>query len=359
MTDDAGSAAGGEPPPRFSLGIGSAVAALLVSSPPSSSVRGSPRACGSRRRARRSSSSSSCRCSNALLPPVIAALRLPYTFALGFVLVLLLDAAMLVAAAAIFPDDVHVSSFAAALLATILIAAASTVVSTLVGADDQALSFSVLRRVARRQGVLERGDVPGILFLEIDGLAPPVLRRAMAAAARRPWRAGSPTATRARGVGARPVVADRRQPGRDPARLQRGHPGLPLGREGDGRARRCSAPDDCAAIEARLATGRGLLTGGGASRGNLLSGEADETILTVSRLDAERRSNPGYRAFLANGTTSRGRSSCSATRSGWRSSPRRASAVATSGRAAIAAARTRSSARRCRCSSATSSSSGC
>ena len=63
----------------------------------------------------------------------------------------------------------------------------------------------------------------------------------------------------------------------------------------------CSAPADCAEIERRLATGRGLLAGGGASRGNLLSGEADEVILTVSRMDAEKRANPGYRAFLANG----------------------------------------------------------
>jgi hypothetical protein len=63
----------------------------------------------------------------------------------------------------------------------------------------------------------------------------------------------------------------------------------------------CSAPADCAEIERRHATGRGLLVDGGASRGNLLSGEADEVILTVSRMDAEKRANPGYRAFLANG----------------------------------------------------------
>jgi hypothetical protein len=63
----------------------------------------------------------------------------------------------------------------------------------------------------------------------------------------------------------------------------------------------CSAPDDCAEIERRRATGIGLLVDGGASRGNLLSGEADESILTVSRIEAEKRANPGYRAFLANG----------------------------------------------------------
>ena len=33
--------------------------------------------------------------------------------------------------------------------------------------------------MARRQGVIERGDVPGILFLEIDGLAAPVLALAL------------------------------------------------------------------------------------------------------------------------------------------------------------------------------------
>ena len=63
----------------------------------------------------------------------------------------------------------------------------------------------------------------------------------------------------------------------------------------------CSAPPDCAEIERRRATGIGLLIDGGASRGNLLSGEADEVILTVSRMDAEKKSNPGYRAFFANG----------------------------------------------------------
>jgi hypothetical protein len=63
----------------------------------------------------------------------------------------------------------------------------------------------------------------------------------------------------------------------------------------------CSAPGDCARIERERATGIGLLVDGGSSRGNLLSGEAEEVILTVSRLDAEKRSNPGYRAFFANG----------------------------------------------------------
>ena len=63
----------------------------------------------------------------------------------------------------------------------------------------------------------------------------------------------------------------------------------------------CSARTDCAEIERRHATGDGLLVDGGSSRGNLLSGEADQVILTVSRIAAEKSANPGYRAFFANG----------------------------------------------------------
>ena len=63
----------------------------------------------------------------------------------------------------------------------------------------------------------------------------------------------------------------------------------------------CSAPADCEEIERRRGTGIGLLVDGGASRGNLLSGEAEAVILTVSRMEAEKKANPGYRAFFANG----------------------------------------------------------
>jgi Type I phosphodiesterase / nucleotide pyrophosphatase len=63
----------------------------------------------------------------------------------------------------------------------------------------------------------------------------------------------------------------------------------------------CSSPEDCAELERRHSAGPGLLADGGASRGNLFSGGADHVILTVSRMEAERSANPGYRAFLANG----------------------------------------------------------
>jgi uncharacterized membrane protein YvlD (DUF360 family) len=240
---------------------------------------------------------------NAVLPPVLAALRLPFMLLAGFLTVLIADALVLMLAHELLPDDIRVDSFGDALLTALLISAVSLVLQSILGTnDDDEYNLRVTRRIARRQGASAVTDVPGIVFLEIDGLALPVLRDAM--------RDGSaPHMAR--------WIAD------DGYRLTEWEPdlssqtgacqaGILLGSNEDIPAFRwveketarivaCSSPSDCAAIEARLVTGAGLLTQGGTSRGNLLSGEAEETILTVSRADAERGANPGYRAFFANG----------------------------------------------------------
>ena len=59
---------------------------------------------------------------NALLPPVFAALPIPYALPVGFIGILLLDAGLLLAAGRLLAD-VRVDSFAGALLASLLIAA--------------------------------------------------------------------------------------------------------------------------------------------------------------------------------------------------------------------------------------------
>ena len=240
---------------------------------------------------------------NAVLPPIVAALRLPFTLALGFLSVLALDAGIILIVSAVDPDDFHVDSFGWALAAALLMAAASLVLQVILGVDDDdTYSLRVIRRIARRQGERIHTDVPGLIFLEIDGLAAPVLRRAM--------RDGSaPVLARWMAHGTHRLVEWETdlssQTGASQAGILLGsNEGIPAFRwveKETGKVMSCSAPADCAEIERRLATGRGLLAGGGASRGNLLSGEADEVILTVSRMDAEKRANPGYRPFLANG----------------------------------------------------------
>src|SRR5215213_8357177 len=117
---------------------------------------------------------------NALLPPILAALRLPLMLVTGFLLVLVADALLLLLAGRLLPDDVHVGNFGDALLASLLIAAVSMALQVLLGTnDDTEYAVRVTRRIARRLGARDATDTPGIVFLEIDGLALPVLRAAM------------------------------------------------------------------------------------------------------------------------------------------------------------------------------------
>jgi uncharacterized membrane protein YvlD (DUF360 family) len=240
---------------------------------------------------------------NAVLPPVLAAIRLPFMLVTGFLAVLIADAVILRIAADVLPDDIRVDSFGDALLAALLVSAVSMMLQVVLGTnDDTEYGLRVTRRIARRQGALERTDVPGIVYLEIDGLALPVLRAAM--------RDGSAPNL------ARWIAEDgyhltewetdlSSQTGASQAGILLGSnediPAFRWVEKETARLVACSSPSDCAEIERRHATGAGLLTNGGASRGNLLSGEAEETILTVSRTEAERGANPGYRAFFANG----------------------------------------------------------
>jgi len=240
---------------------------------------------------------------NALLVPLVAALRLPFTLVLGFLLVLILDALLLLAASAVTDNGIEVSSFGWALLTALIASAVSVVLEVLFGTnDDDTYTLRVIERIARRSGERVTTDVPGLVFLEIDGLAVPVLQRAM--------RDGN-APTMARWVAGGGYAFSEWEPDLS-SQTGASQAGILLGSNEDipafrwveketGTLMTCSAPPDCAEIERRHSSGKGLLTDGGASRGNLLSGEADHVILTVSRMEAEKGANPGYRAFFSNG----------------------------------------------------------
>jgi uncharacterized membrane protein YvlD (DUF360 family) len=238
---------------------------------------------------------------NAVLSPIVAAVRIPYTVATSFLLLLILNALLLLALDAVTDDAIVVDGFWDALLAALVISAVGTVLEVIAGTnDDDAYTLRVIQRIAKRSGERVATDVPGILYLEIDGLAKPVLQRAM--------RDGNAPNM------ARWLAEDTHrflewetdlssQTGASQAGILLGSnediPAFRWVEKERGVMMTCSAPPDCAEIERRHA-GDGLLRDGGASRGNLLSGEADHVILTVSRMEAEKGANPGYRAFFAN-----------------------------------------------------------
>ena len=240
---------------------------------------------------------------NAVVPPILAALRLPLMLLTGLVLILIADALMLLAADRITDHDLQIDSFWSALGVAFVTAAVTVVLDIVLGTnDDDTYTLRVIQRIARRSGGRTVTDAPGIVFLEIDGLALPVLKRATrdgSAPNMARWLAeenyrfaewetdlSSQTGASQAGIllGSNDDIPAFRWVEKETAKLVA-----------------CSGPPDCAEIERRHSTGIGLLADGGASRGNLLSGEADHMILTVSRMDAEKRANPGYRAFFANG----------------------------------------------------------
>ena len=240
---------------------------------------------------------------NALILPLVAAIKLPLTLVLGFLIVLVLDALMLLAASALTEDAIEVDSFWWALLTALIASAVTVVLDVIFGTnDDDTYTLRVIERIARRSGERVETDVPGIVYLEIDGLALPVLQRAM--------RDGN-----APNMAHWVVDGDHRLAEWEPdlsSQTGASQAGILLGSNENIPAFRwvekatattmaCSAPADCAELERRHGTGIGLLTDGGASRGNLLSGEAEHVILTVSRMEAEKGANPGYRAFFSNG----------------------------------------------------------
>src|SRR6476659_5180960 len=240
---------------------------------------------------------------NAVLPPLVAALHLPLMLLTGFLLILVVDALMLMAADDITNGDLTVDSFWSALGVALAAAAVGVILDAVAGLnDDDTYTFRVIQRIARRGRKPVHTDAPGIVFLEIDGLALPVLQRAM--------RDGNaPNMARWLHDGSHELAEWETdlssQTGASQAGILLGsNENIPAFRwvvKESATLGACSGPGDCAEIERTHSTGRGLLANGGASRGNLLSGEADHVILTVSRMDAEKKANPGYRAFFANG----------------------------------------------------------
>ena len=141
-----------------------------------------------------------------------------------------------------------------------------------------------------------------MIFLEIDGLAHDVLRRAM--------RDGNaPTLARWLRDGTHRFVRWETdwssQTGACQAGLLHGSnhdmPAFRWWEKDRGKAIVTNHPRDAEELERRHSDGRGLLHGGGASRANILSGDATHSMLTMSTVLRRRRPiGRDYSAYFAN-----------------------------------------------------------
>jgi uncharacterized membrane protein YvlD (DUF360 family) len=241
---------------------------------------------------------------NALVWPLVIRMALPFTVLTLGLGVLVLNGAVVLAVSAIEPG-LKVRGLGVGIVVALGLTVVNTAVTTLLAIDDDDFWYrNVVKRQARRLRARDDLSVPGVYFLEIDGLAHDVLRRAI--------RDGNaPNLARWLREGSHrllPWETDwSSQTGACQAGLLHGNnhdiPAFRWWEKDRGAPIVTNHPKDAAEIERRHSNGRGLLHEDGASRANILSGDAVYTLLTMSTV--MDRSRPGrigqdYYAYFAN-----------------------------------------------------------
>ncbi len=235
---------------------------------------------------------------NALLWPLLARVALPLTVLTLGLAALVLNGALVTLAIDLLPGA-RIDGVWEGTVVTIAMTAVTAVVYSLLAIDeDDSWYRHVVRRQLRRRKQALRSEVPGVVFLEIDGLAHDVLHRALSdgsAPNLAAWlRDGSHRLQR--------WETDwSSQTGACQAGLLHGDnedmPAFRWWEKDRDRAIVTNHPRDAEELERRHSDGRGLLHADGASRANILSGDAPHSMLTMST--ALRRRRPIGRDYAA------------------------------------------------------------
>jgi uncharacterized membrane protein YvlD (DUF360 family) len=235
---------------------------------------------------------------NALIWPTLARFALPLTVLTLGGAALLLNGLLVTFAIDVLPGA-KIEGVFEGVVVTIVMAGVTAMVFALLAVDENEAWYRyVVRRQARRRGQAAGSEIPGVLFLEIDGLAHDVLHRALSdgsAPNLAAWlRSGSHRLER--------WETDwSSQTGACQAGLLHGSnedmPAFRWWEKDRGAAIVTNHPRDAEELERRHSDGRGLLHADGASRANILSGDAPHSMLTMST--ALRRRRPIGRDYAA------------------------------------------------------------
>jgi uncharacterized membrane protein YvlD (DUF360 family) len=216
---------------------------------------------------------------------------------LAVVLAGLVGQALVVYAAIWIVPDIN-ATFWSAFWGSWIVAVIATAAAWLgsAGTDDSFTASLLRRRVASKP--VADPDVDGVVFVQLDGVAFPVLRWAIQAGrvqtlrrwvtsggyVLREWTVQLPCTTPASQLGI----------------LHGTVAGVPAFRWYDrelGRVLIANRPADAAVIEQRATTGAGLLADDGLALGNLFTGDAPRAMLTMSKLGGGRGSEATRQTF--------------------------------------------------------------
>ena len=237
---------------------------------------------------------------NALLWPILTRIAMPFlvlTFGFG---TLILNGLLLQIFAPIF--DIEIKG-AAMILAPLAMAAVTTILSSLITINDDSSYYRSVLRDAEKKRKSNIKDYPGVIIVEIDGLAYEVLCEAVEIGEMptikkmidsdkynlRMWETDLSSQTGASQAGIlhgnnEDIVAFRW-----------------IEKNNDNQMMQCSGITKVPELEQRISDGNGLLVDNGASRSNLFSGDTDNVIFTFSKImDFKKLYNKAWYSVFSN-----------------------------------------------------------
>ncbi len=204
---------------------------------------------------------------------------------------------------ALDPNSVFINDFVESILVALVLTFTSTLFGALFALDeDAAYSRFVVKPLVQRYRSTRHLQTAGFIFIEIDGLARPILERAIA-------RGDMPTLARWLNDGHHKLTSWEPDLSSQTSSSQAGillgdNTGIPAFRWWDKPAGKLMVSSKMATardLEARLSTGDGLLAGGGSSRFNVFSGDAPDCVATFSRIGSgSGGGQTSYFAYFSN-----------------------------------------------------------
>jgi len=221
----------------------------------------------------------------ALVRPIFLALVAPISLLLVGVASIVFQVFVIGILGPLVPG-IDVTDVGAAFWGSWVFAIVHTFLSAVVALDqEQSYYASLVRQLAVRRADVVRTDQPGLVIVQIDGLSHPVLRNQVRAG-RVPVMSRWLRARRMR-LGRWEVMLPSQTSASQAGILHGDNDRIPAFRWYEKATRRLlvsNRPHDAAEIVRRVSNGEGLLSRGGVSIGNLVTGDASRSFMTMAAL---------------------------------------------------------------------------
>lgn len=197
--------------------------------------------------------------------------------------------------------DLAVSGLVAALVASFVYAIGNTILTAVlsISSDDSYFAILMQQLAAKREGVI-RTEQPGLVVVQVDGLAQPILARQVRAG-RVPHLSRWVRSGRYRLDGWEALLPPT-TPASQAGILHGNNEGIPAFRwyeKESGRLLVANNPADALEVGRRISNGEGLLSNDGASVGNLFSGDAARSYITMATIKDREQGLGRSQTFLS------------------------------------------------------------